>query len=115
MAFETYAKTFALGTTSAALTTGLNANETLQITSAQLVNTTASGRTVSINLAGDGGASAAGNAVEKDKAISASASTGSALTGMNIIPGAVLYGFADAVGVTLQLHGLVTAQSERTW
>lgn len=115
MAFDTYAKSFALGTTSAALTTGLNANETLQITSVQLVNTTASARTVNINLAGDGGAAATSNAVEVAKAVSASASTGSALTGMNLIPGAVLYAYADAAGVTLQLHGLVTAQAERTW
>lgn len=115
MAFETYAKSFALGTSSAELTTGLGAKETLQITSAQLVNTTAAGRTVSINLAADGGASADANAVEDNKAVSASSAAGSALTGMNVIPGAKLYAFADAAGVTLQLHGLVTAQSPRTW
>lgn len=115
MAFETYAKSFALGTTSAELSTGLGANETLQITSATAVNTTAAGRLVYINLASDGGVAATGNAVETGKSVSASASAGTSLTGMNLIPGSKLYGYADAAGVTLQISGLVTAQAERTW
>jgi hypothetical protein len=115
MAFETYAKSFALGTTSAALTTGLGANETLQITSATVVNTSGAARLVYLNLASDGAAAAAGNAVEAGKSVSANASAGTALTGMNVIPGAVLYGYADVAGATLQVHGLVTAQAERTW
>lgn len=115
MAFETYAKSFALGTSSAELTTGLGDNETLQITSATAVNTTGAGRVVHINLASDGGVAATGNAVETGKSVAATSSSGMALTGMNIIPGAKLYGYADVAGVTLQISGLVTAQSERTW
>lgn len=115
MAFETFAKSFALGTTSAELTTGLGANETLQITSAVAVNTTGAGRLVYINLASDGGAAAAGNAVETGKSVASSSAAGTSLTGMNVIPGAKLYAYADASGVTLQISGLVTAQAERTW
>lgn len=115
MAFETYAKSFALGTSSAEIVTGLGANETLQITSAVLVNTSAAGRVVHLNLASDGGVAAAGNAVEIGKSVSVGAAVGTALTGMNRIPGAKLYGYADAAGVTLQLSGLVTAQAARTW
>lgn len=115
MAFETYSKSFALPSTPAELSTGLGANETLQITSAVVVNTTAAGRVVTLNLASDGGASADANAVEAGKTVSADSSAGTSLTGMNVIPGAKLYGGADAVGVTLQISGLVTAQAERTW
>lgn len=115
MAFVTYAKSFALGTVSAQLTTGLGANETLQITSAVAVNTTAAGRLVNINLASDGGAAGTGNAVETSKSVSASASAGTALTGMNMIPGSKLYAYADVAGVTLQISGLVTTQAARTW
>lgn len=115
MAFDTYAKSFALGTVSAQLSTGLNANETLQITSAVLVDTSGAARIVYINLASDGGVSATSNAVEKSKSVSAASAVGTSLTGMNLIPGAKLYAYADAAGVTLQLCGLVTAQAARTW
>lgn len=115
MAFETYAKSFALGTSSAQLTTGLGANETLQVTSAVAVNTTGAGRLVNLNLASDGGAAAAANAVETGKSVSASSTAGTALTGMNLIPGSKLYAYADAAGVTLQISGLVTAQAARSW
>lgn len=115
MAFETYAKSFALATSSAEIVTGLGANETLQITSAVAVNTTGAGRLVSLNLASDGGSAATGNAVEVAKSVSASSTAGTSLTGMNVVPGAKVYGFADAAGVTLQISGLVTAQAERTW
>lgn len=115
MAFETYGKSFALATSSAEISLGLGANETLQITSAVAVNTSGAGRSVNLNLAHDGGVAATANAVESGKAISASSATGTALTGMNAIPGAKLYGYADAAGVTLQVSGLVTAQTERTW
>ena len=115
MAFETYAKSFALGTSSAELTTGLGANETLQITSAVAVDTSGAGRLVYVNLASDGGAAANANAVEDGKSVSANAAAGLSLTGMNIIPGAKLYAYADASGVTLQLSGLVTSQAPRTW
>lgn len=115
MAFETYAKSFSLATSSAEIAHGLGANETLQITSAVVVNTSGAARSVNLNLASDGGAAADANAVEDGKAIGANAATGTALTGMNVIPGAKLYGYADASGVTLQLSGLVTAQTERTW
>lgn len=115
MAFDTYAKSFALGTSSAELTTGLGANETLQITSAIAVNTTAAGRVVYINLSSSGGAAADANAVEDGKAVSTGTAAGTALTGMNIIPGAKLYAYADVAGVTLQISGLVTTQAARTW
>lgn len=115
MAFVTYAKSFALGTVSAQLTTGLGANETLQITSATVANTTAAGRLVNINLASDGAVAGTGNAVEVNKSVAVAASTGTALTGMNMIPGAKLYAYADAAGVTLSISGLVTTQATRTW
>lgn len=115
MAFDTYAKSFALGTSSAELTTGLGANETLQITSAVLVNTTGAGRVVYINLASNGGSAADANAVEDGKPLSAGTSAGTSLTGLNIIPGAKLYAYADVAGVTLQLAGLVTSQTARAW
>lgn len=115
MAFETYAKSFALGTSSAEIATGLGANETLQVTSAVVVNTSAAGRLVHLNLASDGGAAATANAVEVGKSVSLGAAVGTALTGMNVVPGAKLYGYADATGVTLQISGLVTAQAERNW
>ena len=115
MAFETYTKAFALGTSSAELTTGLGTNETLQITSAVAVNTSAAGRLVYVNLASDGGAAADANAVVDGKSVSVSESAGLALTGMNVIPGAKLYAYADAAGVTLQVSGLVTTQAARTW
>lgn len=115
MAFETYAKSFALGTSSTELVTGLGAKETLQITSAVVVNTSAAGRVVNLNLASDGGAAADANAIEDGKSVSTGSAAGTALTGMNVIPGAKLYGYADAVGCTLQLAGLVTGQNSRTW
>ena len=115
MAFETYSKSFALATSSAEISLGLGANETLQITSAVAVNTSGVARGINLNLASDGAAAATGNAVEYGKAIGAAAASGTALTGMNVIPGAKLYGYADAAGVTLQISGLVTAQTERTW
>ena len=115
MAFQTYAKSFALGTSSAEISTGLGGNETLQITSAVIVNTTGAGRVVHLNLASDGGAAATGNAVETGKTVSANGTAGTALTGLNIIPGAKLYGYADAAGVALQLAGLLPDQAARTW
>lgn len=115
MAFDTYGKSFALGTSSAQLSLGLGANETLQITSAVAVNTSGAGRVVNLNLAHDGGAAATANAVETSKPVGTGASVGTSLTGMNIIPGAKLYGYADAAGVTLQISGLVTSQAARSW
>lgn len=115
MAFQTYEKSFALGTVSAELSTGLGANETLQVTSALIVNTTANARLVNINLASDGAAAGTGNAVATNKSVAAGDDAGSGLTGLNLIPGSKLYAYADASGVTLRLAGLVTDQAPRTW
>lgn len=116
MAFQTYSKKFTLGATVAELTTGLGANETLQISNATLTNTSAAGRTITINLASDGVAAATANLLESGKAIAASATSGCALTGMNLIPGAKLYAGADSASVVnLHISGILNAQTARTY
>lgn len=113
--FATYGKSFALGTSSAQLSLGLGANETLQITSALAVDTSGAGRVVHLNLAHDGGAAAAANAIESGLTVGANDKSGTGLTGQNVIPGAKVYGYADAAGVTLQVSGLITTQAARVY
>lgn len=116
MASRPYHKSFTLTNSSAELSTGISALETLQISNAFVVNTSASAITVNLNSAYDGGTAATGNIVEVDKAIDAKATVGSALTGAVLNTGEKLYGYASTTGVAvLHVHGIVSAHSARTY
>lgn len=115
MATDQYGKAFALATSSTQLTTSVGANEGVQITTAKLINTTAAARLAYVYLANDGAAAGTANIIDQAVSIPANGSIGSNLTGANMIPGAKLYAYADASGVTLQLHGLLSDQTPRTY
>ena len=116
MASRTYEKSFTLTNSSAELSLGLGALETLQIANCSVVNTSSSAATLNINLAGDGGAAATGNILEVDKPIGGKETMGSALTGMSINPGGKVYGYASTTGViVVHISGIVSAQNARTY
>lgn len=112
----TYNKSFTLTNASVDLSLGLSAKETLQISNATLTNTSASGVTASINLAGDGGAAATGNVLENDTPIDAKGKIGSALTGAVVNPGGKIYALASTTSVViLNISGIVSGQASRVW
>lgn len=116
MASRPYHKSFTLTNSSAELSLGINALETLQISNCSVVNTSASAATFSLNSAYDGGVAATGNIVEVDKAIGARETIGSALTGAVINTGEKVYGYASTTGViVVHIHGIVTAQNARNF
>jgi hypothetical protein len=116
MSSRTYEKSFTLGNSSAELDLGLGDLETLQIANCSVCNTDAAARSFSVNLAGDGGGAATGNALEVEKPIDGKATIGSALTGMSVNPGGKIYAFAStAAVVVIHISGIVTAQNARAW
>lgn len=116
MASRTYEKSFTLTGSSAELSLGLAAMETLQIANCSVVNTSASAATFNINLAGDGGVAATGNVLEVDKAIAGKETMGSALTGMSVNPGGKIYGYASTAGViVVHISGIASPQNARTY
>lgn len=109
-----YAKSASVGTSLAEFSTGLGENETLLVSSAMLVNTTAAEREVSTYLASDGGAAAAGNSLGVTT-IPALSVVKSPLRGGTLVPNAAVYMQANGTGCTLQLHGIATALKGRVW
>lgn len=116
MASRPYHKSFTLSNSSAELSLGIGALETLQVSNCSVVNTSSSAATFSLNSAYDGGAAATGNIVEVDKAIGPKETLGSALTGAVINTGEKVYGYASTASViVVHIHGIVTSHNARSF
>jgi len=112
MAYKLFQKNFALSTSTSALSLGLGASEVLVVSSATVCNGDTSSRTVSINLATDGGAASLANQVEYKKALIVNQAANTSLAGKNITPGSALYAYIDSgTSCTLSLSGTIIPQA----
>lgn len=112
MAYKLETLNFALSTSAAALTTGQGASEVWIVSSATVVNSDTVGRTVTINLAVDGGAASAANLIEYKKGLSVNQSVNTALSGKNMPPGSKLYAFIDSgTACTLSISYTIIPQA----